>query len=76
MEFFGREKFVAAPHTQEFQSGGLLLCLGDDPAKVPDERRKEMEIALGQDSFASFGSNKEIGQHVLTMEQLRAVDED
>lgn len=75
VEFFGREKFAAAPHVQDLPTGGVLLRLGDDPAKVPDERRKEMEITLGQNSFASFGSNKEIGQHVLTMEQLRAVED-
>lgn len=68
-KFFSDAKLkglAGGPHP----SGGWLIKLSDHLADVTGEQRRHAEKHLGELSFASYGENKQLGQHVLTLEQL------
>jgi hypothetical protein len=74
-EFFGRERLMSLPCASSGPRDGIVLALADSPAESRVQQAIKLQAVVGANAFASRrgpGPPKEIGQYVLTYEQLLA----
>lgn len=74
VEFFGRDRLMALPQASAQPNGGVLLKLGESPEAVPPGLRREIEVYLGEKTFADANDpeRKPPGKYALTLDQIRA----